>query len=708
MTGSRTTIGTRLAVAFLIAVALVVGGAAAVAEGGDPGSETFAFAGVEEHDRLGAEPTHATADAETIELRNELFRTEERGTVGVTARLSIPDRVTELRITLLSERTGPAEADGFERDPDAEEGRDAWVWDGETDRPSITYAMVANDTVDGTGPLAAGGTYRFVDAGDWALVRTPRADVTGRFTGGGQVRIERENVVEGEGVASRAIAFLGPHEEHVHEAAGQRFRLVVPHAADPAASSDEVFEAFEGTATALQVGARDDEVFAVAAPGDVSWAVRGLQTGDADLWVRDEEPAATADDIWSHEYVHTRQSYEADPSVAWFTEGSATYYAALFALERGATDFDGFERTLARGEREPAASSVLSDPDAWEDNADYTKGSLVAGEIDRRIRLATDGEASLATVFRDLNDADGPVTGATFLDGVESAAAAGGDAESAAAVRDEAERLTTTNATPDTWDMEAHEAAFGATPAQVGYGLDADGVRATGEHRNRTVARDPVQLVTGETLDLTLLAQNTGGVDGSYELSLTIDGEAVDARSGTVAAGGESTERFEHAFTEPGEYAVRVGSETLTVVVSEPAPVAVRDVAASPDRVSVGDAAVVSATVGNDDAIPAGGDVTFRVDGEAIATEPVRLDADTAATVEREVVFEDPGTATVSVVAPDSEASTTVTVADDASADGIDDGIVDETVGDVPGFGPAVAVVALLSVTALLARRDGR
>lgn len=649
-------------------------------------------------------------DADTIRLRNELFATEERGTVGVRTGAEVPDRVTELRVTLLSANDGAVEADGFEPADDADPDESVWVWDGETATPSLTYAMDANDTAEEAGPLGARGTYRFADTGEWALVRTPRTSAAWSYTGqyDGQVRLSRENAVDGEGVASQAIAFLGPHEEHVGEAGGQRYRLIVPDAADAEATPEAVFGAFEGASTALRVGARDETVFAVTAPtGGVEWGVRGLQIGDADLWVRDGEPAGTAADVWTHEYVHTRQAYRTDASGRWITEASATYYAALFALDRGAADFAEFERRLAGGERDPDASAVLADPATWDRNPDYTKGALVAGEIDRRLRVATDGSASLATVLRDLNAAEEPISNEDVLDAVEAAAAQGADDETAAAVRAEAERLTTTRETTETWDRAAHAEAFGETPARVGYALAADGVRATGEYRDRRVGRDPVELVAGETLALAVDVTNTGGTAGEYDLALTVDGEPVASRSGSVDAGGETTERFEHAFPEPGQYAVRVGGERLTVDVSEPAPPSVRGVSTDADRVTAGDSVRVTATVGNDAGLPAGADVEFRVDGETVATAPVRLDVGAERTVERTVAIGEAegdgaaggdGAATVSVVGPENEASTTVVVAGE--------GRIDEATDDgASGFGPAVAVVAMLALAGMVGRR---
>lgn len=727
--GSDSAVRSPFAVALvvvLLVAALPVAGGAAVGDRAAPGESTrHGSVGPAPLDEDGGgsvaddgRPGDATQldEEDTIRLRNELFATDEAGTVGVATRAAIPDRVTEFRVTLLSANDAAVEADGFERADDAGPDESTWVWDGETSTPSLTYAMDANDTVEEAGPLGARGSYRFVDAGEWALVRTPRTSASWSYTGqyDGQVRLRRENAVDGEGVASQAIAFLGPYEEHVREAGGRRYRLIVPAAADSEATPGEVFDVFESASAALQVGARDETVFAVAAPTDsVEWGVRGLQIADSDLWVRDAEPAGTAADVWTHEYVHTRQAYRTEASGRWITEASATYYAALFALDRGATDFDSFERTLARGERDSDASAVLADPGTWERNPDYTKGALVAGEIDRRLRVATDGSASLATVVRELNAADEPITNEDVLNAVETAAAEGADAETAAAIRAEAERLTMTGETAETWDRAAHAEAFGETPARVGYALATDGLRATGEYRDRPVARDPAELVAGETLALAVDVTNTGGVAGEYDLPLRVDGEVVDSRNGTIEAGAATTERFERTFSEPGEYAVRVAGERLRVVVTDPAPPSVRAVAADADRVTAGDSVRVTATVANDARLPAGSDVEFRVDGERVATAPVRLDAGAEGTVERTLTFGESAESggigggerevTVSVVGPEGEASTTVTV-ERAGPLGGEDGVTDD---GAPGFGPVVALAALLSAAGLFARRGG-
>jgi len=196
MTRAESSPGVRAVVALLI-VALAATLIAPVAVGaehvdhvdsavvdGETNPAVESFSGHSQGDPGPAAQT-AGDDADVIRLRNELAQTDERGTVGVTTRREIPDRVTELEVTLLSAADGDAdiEADGFVPADDAGPDESVWEWDGDTADPSLTYAIDANDTIEEEGPLAADGAYRFVDAGEGALVRTPASAPRGRTPG---------------------------------------------------------------------------------------------------------------------------------------------------------------------------------------------------------------------------------------------------------------------------------------------------------------------------------------------------------------------------------------------------------------------------------------------------------------------------------------------------------------------------------------------
>jgi hypothetical protein len=139
----------------------------------------------------------------------------------------------------------------------------------------------------------------------------------------------------------------------------------------------------------------------------------------------------------------------------------------------------------------------------------------------------------------------------------------------------------------------------------------------------------------------------------------------------------------------------------VTVSVTEPAEPLVRGVSVNRDRADAGGRVVATATVENDARVPAGGDIDFRVDGETVATEPIRLDAGETTTIARSVrVGADGGgpieggseNVTIRVVGPVDEASSTVTVTYETppSSDG------------APGFGPIAALVAVFAVAGTL------
>jgi len=649
---------------------------------------------------VGGEPGAPAAadDADTIRLRTTLRRTDSPGEYAARTRAELPDRVTGLEVTL-PPAARDVRADGFDRTGDR-----TWAWDGETADPRLDYRMPANRTADRDDPLSAGGSYLFVGVGDWALVQPPAVGAGWEWTGGGTVRLARETAVDGEGVAGGAMAFLGPHRLHTREAHGQAFRLVVPAAADLDEPPGAVLGALSEAADDLRVGDRDPAVLFVAAPtGRVEWAVLGLQIGPADAWVRDDERLDEPESVWLHEYVHTRQDYDPAASGRWFTEASATYYALLLTLDRGGIDFETFRAALARGEESPAADAVLADPATWRGDANYLKGALVAGELDRRLRLATDGGASLAAVFRGLNAA-GSADADRFLELVGEAAAAGdGDGNGAGGdggtVRARAERLTTTRETATAWDGDAHAAAFGRPPARIGHAFADDGpVRVVGPYRDRPVARDPVVLVPGETLVVAIAATNAGGTAGEYDLTLAVDGERVAERSGRLPAGETTVERFERAFDRPGEYALSVGGLRLSVVVVEPATPAVTGLSVEPDRVTAGDTVTVRATVENAAGIPGERTVTVAVDGEPAGAETVRLDAGGRRTVTLTPTLAAAGEATVAV----GTRSRTVTVEPRTPTPGAPG-------ESAPGFGVAAGLLALAAAaTAIAAVARGR
>lgn len=523
--------------------------ATATATAATPPVATTATAGAS------ASPTPLSTHNE-LRLTTTLDRTPERvGEITTTVTAEIPSGFRELTLQL-PEGAQLDSTDGFTRTADG-----TVEWDSNSNPATVRYRIDATIRSAADQP-GAEGTYRFADTANWSLVRIPSVgDISGRIVGD-DPEIIRETEIDGSGVAGDQIAYLGPYDRQTRTAHGQTFHLVIPEAAELEAEPREIFESVTDASDRLRVGDRDEEVLMIAAPtGEIEWAVRGIQTGDSDFWVRADEPLDTPANNWVHEYVHTRQEYTAAEDARWITEATATYYAALLTLEADRVEFDRFQRFLTQGEDGPQASAVMTDPDSWENFANYRKGALVAGDLDRRIRLATDGEATLDTVVRAINSHDGEVTARDVEAAVE-------DVAGEATARDLAAATTATTVDP-MWSRDSHTAAFGAEPARFAFRF-ADDTPISVDGANRPLPTPGENLTVGvnETVSVGITVENVGGTTGEYELPFRI-GNDTTTRTGRLEPGATTTHRFDQRFPEPGSYRIAVGGEEIRMTVRE-------------------------------------------------------------------------------------------------------------------------------------------
>ena len=503
----------------------------------------------------------AAAPADEIRLTTTVDRAPDYpGEIAVTVSFRLPDRVTELT-PQLPDGVTVTETDGFIRSDGGE-----YTWDGRTEAPSITFRTDAVERTDDEGPLAEDGQYLFADTDEWALVRIPSIGVGWTQTGRDELGVDRETAVDGVGVAGDRMAYLGDYSVVRRTAHGQTFHLVIPAAADLAESPEAILDSLSHAADSLRVGDRDREVLVIAAPTDgVEWGVRGLQTGDAELWVQDSERLDTPTNVWVHEYVHTRQAFanRTTTDTRWLTEATATYYAALLTLDDDRIAFDEFRRALELGTRTPQSTATLSRPDSWQADANYGKGSLVVGDLDRRIRLSTESEASFGTVFRSLNRHHGELGPEEF----EAAVAVAATPSVGAAAAD----YTRTDATPAVWSAADHAEAFGQPPARFEFRLADDPTVVDSRNRTEPLNRTAPTLTAGETLAVGIVVENVGGTVGDYDLPFGVGNETSTER-GRLAPGETASHRFSHTFDEPGRYTVVAGDDRLDVRVDSATP----------------------------------------------------------------------------------------------------------------------------------------
>lgn len=583
-------------------------------------------------DRPRADATATTTPHGGLHIEYTSSLTPDRpGEIGVAAEFTVPEDVTSLTAEVPegAEVTG---TDGFSRSAPRQ-----YEWTRTTPSPSLTYRLPANETVTRGREGSETSGFLYVDTGEWALVKAPRLGVVYSGTGSRQP-VRTDQSVDGPGVAGDGLLFLGPVETTTREAAGQRIRLAVPEAADLRESRTDILDSLADAARTTTVGPADDEVLAIAAPTDgVRYGSTGLQRGPSTFWVRDVQRLDSPENVWVHEYLHTRQEYRPTAATRWTYEGMADYYAATRALRTGRTNYSVFRRHLRIGTRDRYADVTLAEPDTWRGtSANYWKGALAFAAIDRRIRVESDGSATLQDAIRRAQDRTGRgrLNQSTLLGSIE--AVGGPDS------RDVARRFTETNATPETWNRSAYARAFGGL-ATIDYRFD--GVRVEGPYRSASVDRPPV-LVPGERLVVDAVAANTGDADGEFAVTLRLDDRAVGTRSGRLAAGAETDLRWRIPFETTGERTLRLAEAGRAVTVRPPATPRVTDLQV-PERASVGESVAIRAVVTNAAERPANGTVVLTADGRTLTERRVRLAPGESVTLDASPSFDAPGEYTV-------------------------------------------------------------
>lgn len=327
-----------------------------------------------------------------------------------------------------------------------------YEWDQQTDVPSVTYDIDANQKKPTWSDKDVEG-YETITTDDWALVEPPSIPTT--WWGSKDTEVEINRRVAGQGVSTDEYAFLGDHEIRTRSVHDQHFQLVIPEAADLVESPSAILDNVAYASEQLSVGERDEEVVMIVAPTSETfrWASGGYAK-DSTFWVRDDSHIESSQNLWIHEYIHTRQDFNATQDFNWFVEGSAEYYAALYTLQQEQSKFKWFENSLSR-EAQKYDDVRLTETSAGS-RAQYEKGGLVAARTDQRIRIATAGNASLTTVFERVNDENTSVSNEDFIEYVGF--------YSNDNLASEVEAATTTSQSFSMWDRDGHKQAFGEEP----------------------------------------------------------------------------------------------------------------------------------------------------------------------------------------------------------------------------------------------------
>ncbi|MFB6179296.1 MAG: hypothetical protein ABEI77_06185 [Halorientalis sp.] len=294
-------------------------------------------------------------------------------------------------------------ADGFEQESVGSETKLDWSGTGRGRLVVETTSQASDDPRSG----------EYFTGDGWQLASVPFVELRWRATGQSTTHTTRPLGDEAgllddgqSGVYGDRYALVGETSQRTIRANGQRIRLVTPKGTGVGAGRHDVLQAIAAASRQLDVGDRDKHVLLFGLPDPVRRGGETFPTRD-EGWVSADEPVDSANDVWLHEYVHTRQSFRLGKSMQWFREASAEYYAARLTFE---------QHRISRQEMKAhldgkASSATLTDPSTWEnERVPYRKGARVLALLDRNIRRSTDGRRSLEDVFRRMNSHNGRVT----------------------------------------------------------------------------------------------------------------------------------------------------------------------------------------------------------------------------------------------------------------------------------------------------------
>lgn len=352
------------------------------------------------------------ASGPSMDVRYIVERDPDRiGAVNVTAVIEVPDRVTSLSVTPPANTTIESAAGMWSDDG-------TWRWNGHSETATMTY----------TTPVGVTTTFgkRTADTGGWSLVAKQDVALHGEWEwqlGPDPGWNETLALASGaEGVSGETVAYLGPAETATRTVGNETIRLVVPDAATLGPNRSAIFDTVAAARDETMPTPTHDRVTIFVAPDRLASGGYTPENGEPDVIVNAREPVAAPTNVWAHEYRHTRQSLDATPEMAWLSEGSADYYAAVATFRTGAIGYEAFrDRTTTRRHR----TANLSRPDSWPSlDVEYTKGARAVATLDARLYRATGGERSFVDVLIALDGRSRPVSLAAFAEVVSSVAEA--------------------------------------------------------------------------------------------------------------------------------------------------------------------------------------------------------------------------------------------------------------------------------------------
>ena len=148
---------------------------------------------------------------------------------------------------------------------------------------------------------------------------------------------------------------------------------------------------------------------------------------------------------------------------------------------------------------------------------------------------------------------------------------------------------------------------------------------ATAEFQVSSLTITPSQPVAGESVVAAVDIINIGGAEGVYTANLMLDGNLVDTRDVTVAAGATEKVSFTCYLEVAGEHSIVLGDLIATATVLEPVEFQISSLVITPTDVVAGEPVTVKADVTNTGGSEGVYTATLKVNGVVVETKDIPL-----------------------------------------------------------------------------------
>lgn len=250
------------------------------------------------------------------------------------------------------------------------------------DRPFIEYRLETDD-----------GYRRSANAINWTF-----APVPSHYNA--EVLFDASPV----GVVGDQFLLIGNYSQYTTSVGCHQISLIVSDSSRLDSEPHDVMETLQYAAKNLDVGHKYEHVRIFAIPGRPDPSVGG-RTSANEAWISTlpvDYPSISS--IAVHEYVHTRQAFDAAgiSGMLWFTEATASYYELKFSYESGAISGRYYNDRLRNGSE---LAVRLGDWSTWTSSrVPYRRGFAYVAILDQKLTESTDGDYTLDDLVRGINN----------------------------------------------------------------------------------------------------------------------------------------------------------------------------------------------------------------------------------------------------------------------------------------------------------------